>query len=254
MTDRVYPSSKPATNGAAPAPNGTFPATKSQLYGATRPAYRPQPHHRRRHGRSCWCSCCLWLTLTFLFLILLVAIAGAIFYVVYRPHRPSFSVTSLKVSYLNVTSSSTLNSRFDLSIGAKNPNKKLVYTYDPIAISILSNDIDIGEGTVPSFVHGKKNTTLLKSAITSSGRQLDSDSASTLKTDVKSKNSLSLKIELDTKVKAKMGGFNSPKIGIRVACDGIKATVPTGKTAVTGSTSNSKCEVDIRIKIWKWTF
>ncbi|KAF5466445.1 hypothetical protein F2P56_016371 [Juglans regia] len=254
MTDRVYPSSKPATNGAAPAPNGTFPATKSQLYGATRPAYRPQPHHRRRHGRSCWCSCCLWLTLTFLFLILLVAIAGAIFYVVYRPHRPSFSVTSLKVSYLNVTSSSTLNSKFDLSVAAENPNKKLVYTYDPIAISILSNDIDIGEGTVPSFVHGKKNTTLLKSAITSSGRQLDSDSASTLKTDVKSKNSLSLKIELDTKVKAKMGGFNSPKIGIRVSCDGIKATVPTGKTAVTASTSNSKCEVDIRIKIWKWTF
>ncbi|XP_035539144.1 NDR1/HIN1-like protein 6 [Juglans regia] len=254
MTDRVFPSSKPATNGTAPAANETFPATKSQVYGATRPAYRPQPHHRRRHSRSCWCSCCLWFTLTIIFLLLLVAITGAIFYVVYRPHRPSFSVTSLKVSYLNVTSSSTLNSKLDLNINAKNPNKKLVFIYNPVTISILSNDIDIGDGTVPSFVHGKKNTTLLKATITSSGRELDSESVATLKRGMKSNKGLPLKIKLETKVKAKMGGIKTPKIGIRVSCDGIKATVPSGKTAVTASTSNAKCKVDIRIKIWKWTF
>ncbi|KAG2722704.1 hypothetical protein I3760_02G139100 [Carya illinoinensis] len=253
MTDRVFPSSKPATNGTAPAANGTFPATKSQLYGATRPAYRPQPHHRRRHGRSCWCSCCLWSTFTIILLLLLVAIAGAIFYLVYRPHRPSFSVTSLKLSYLNVTSS-TLNSKLDLNINAKNPNKKLVFIYNPLIISIVSSDIDIGDGTVPSFVHGKKNTTLLKATITSSGRELDSASAATLKRGMKSNKGLPLKIKLDTKVKAKMGGIKTPKIGIRVSCDGIKATVPSGKTAVTASTSNAKCKVDIRIKIWKWTF
>lgn len=257
MTDRVYPSAKPNTaNGtaAAAAGNGAFPATKAQLYGATRPAYRPQPHHRRRNGRSCCCSCFLWLILLVILLLLIVAIAGAVFYVLYRPHRPAFSVSGLKLSYLNVTSSSTLNSKFDLNITATNPNKKLVFIYSPITISILSNDVDIGDGTVPSFVHGKKNTTLLKAAITSSGRALDSASVSGLKTDMKSKNGLPLKIKLDTKVKAKMGGFKTPKIGIRVSCEGISATLPTGKTAATASTAGAKCKVDVRVKIWKWTF
>lgn len=258
MTDRVYPSAKPNTNGtvagAGAASNGAFPATKAQLYGATRPAYRPQPHHRRRHGRSCCCSCCLWLTLLLIVLILIVAIASAVVYVLYRPHRPVFAVTGLKLSYLNVTSSSTLNSKFDLNMTAQNPNKKLVFIYSPITVSILSNNIDVGDGTVPSFVHGKKNTTLLKAAITSSGAPLESASVSTLKTEMKSKNGLPLKIQLDTKMKAKMGGFKTPNIGIRVSCDGITATLPTGKTAATASTADAKCTVDVRVKIWKWTF
>lgn len=259
MADRVYPSSKPATNGTAAATatttNGAFPATKAQLYGATRPAYRPQPHNRRRqHSRSCCCSCCIWLTFFLLLLILLVAIAGAIVYVLYRPHRPTFSVTSLKVSHLNVTSSSTINSKFDLNITAKNPNKKLDYIYDTITVSLLSNDIDIGDSTIPAFVQGRKDTTLLKADITNTGKTLDSGSVSTLKTELKSKSGIPLKIEFDTKVKAKMGGLKTPKVGIRVTCDGITATVPTGKTAATASTSASKCKVDIRIKIWKWTF
>lgn len=31
--------------------------------------------------------------------------------------------------------------------------------------SILSGDVDIGDGTIPTFSHGKKNTTLLKASI-----------------------------------------------------------------------------------------
>lgn len=254
MTDRVYPSAKPANNGAPAAPNGTFPATKSQLYGATRPAYRPKPQPRRRHGRSCCCSCCIWFTFLIVLLILIVAIAGAVIYVIYRPHRPTFSVTSLQVSYLNVTSSSTVNSKFNLNILAKNPNNKLVFIYNPITISILSNDIDVGDGTIPSFVQEKKDTNQLKTAITSSGTALDSASVSTLKTGLKSKNGLPLQIQLDTKVKAKMGAIKTPNLGIRVTCDGITATAPSGKKAATASTSNAKCKVDFRVKIWKWTF
>lgn len=94
----------------------------------------------------------------------------------------------------------------------------------------------------------------MKADITSTGKTIDSGSVSTLKTDLKSKSGFPLKIEIDTKVKAKMGGLKTPKVGIRVTCDGITATAPTGKTAATASTSASKCKVDIRIKIWKWTF
>ncbi|KAH7547172.1 hypothetical protein FEM48_Zijuj01G0281200 [Ziziphus jujuba var. spinosa] len=253
MTDRVYPSAKPAGNGTGAATtNPTFPATKAQLYSNARPAYRPQASHRRR---SRLCSCCLWLTLVIVVLIVLIAIAAAVFYVLYRPQRPTFSVTSLKLSYLNLTSSNRLNSKFDITVDARNPNKKLVYVYNPMAIAVYSGDVDVGDGVIPSFVHGKKNTTVLKTKIASNGKVVDDSSASELKKGLKSKNGLPLKIKLDTKVKVKAGGWlKTPKVGVRVSCDGIRVTPPTGKTPATASTSKAKCKVDVRVKIWKLTF
>jgi hypothetical protein len=84
--------------------------------------------------------------------------------------------------------------------------------------------------------------------------QLDDVSAGKLKADLKSKNGVALKLELETKVKVKMGGLKTPKARIRVTCQGIKATAPSGKKSTTASVSNAKCKVDLRIKIWKWTF
>lgn len=112
----------------------------------------------------------------------------------------------------------------------------------------------VGSGLLPSFVHGTKNTAFLRAAITSSGLQLDDKSGSKLTSDLKSKDGVALKVELETKVKVKMGGLKTPKARIRVSCQGIKATVPSGKKATTASVSNAKCKVDLRIKIWKWTF
>lgn len=252
MTDRVYPSAKPATNGVA-AVNPSFPATKAQLYGATRPTYRPQPHHSRRSRRRCCCTFLFWLILIVLILLLLLGVAGTVFYLIYRPHRPTFTVTSLKLSYLNLTSSSTLSSRFDLSVSATNPNKNILFAYDPTTVSIFSGDVDVGDGTVPAFQHGKKNTTLLKASILSSGQTIGSDEASRLKNSMKSKNGLPLKVNLETKVKAKMGKLKTPKVGIRVSCDGIRVTLPSGKKPATASTAKAKCNVDVRFKIWKWT-
>jgi hypothetical protein len=189
-------------------------------------------------------------------LIVLAAIAGAIIYVLYRPHRPTFVVSGLKISSLNLTSTSHLTTNIDLNITTRNPNKKLVYTYNPITISVTTEKDGIlaGSGLLPSFVHGTKNTTFLRAAIISSGLQLDDKSGSKLTSDLKSKDGVALKLELETKVKVKMGGLKTPKARIRVSCQGIKATVPSGKQATKASVSNAKCKVDLRIKIWKWTF
>ncbi|KAI3463269.1 hypothetical protein Pfo_019932 [Paulownia fortunei] len=260
MTDRVYPSTKPtAHGGAAPAPaaangaaNPTFPANKAQLYNATRPAYRPQPPPRRRHRRGCCCSCCLWTTLLILLILLLAAIAGAVFYVIYRPHRPSFSVSSLQLSKFNLTDT-TVTSAFNFTLTARNRNSKITFFYDQISVKILSGDVDIGDGSFPGFTHSKKNVTTLRTVISSSNTPFpDGTDISQLKSSLKSKN-LPLKIQLETKVKAKIGKIQTKRLRIRVTCDGIKVSIPTGKTASVATTSKVKCKVDPRIKIIKWT-
>ncbi|XP_027168352.1 NDR1/HIN1-like protein 6 [Coffea eugenioides] len=257
MADRVYPAAKAAANGTtttAAAVNPTFPPTKGQLYNnTTRPVYRPQSLSKRRHSRSCCCSCCLWTTLFIILILVLVAVAGAVFWVIYRPHRPNFSVSSLQLSHFNLTSTG-VNSKFNFTLVARNPNKKIKFFYDPINVSVLSDGVDIGDGSFPSFEHGTKNTTTLKTVISSSGQSLDATQISTLKSDLKNQNGgLPLKVQLNTKVKVKVGGLKTKKVGIKVTCEGIKLAVPTGKAPTTATTSNIQCKVDLRIKIWKWT-
>ncbi|XP_019193969.1 PREDICTED: protein YLS9 [Ipomoea nil] len=252
MADRVYPSSKPAANGATAAAAGgganpSFPANKAQLYNATRPVYRPQPS-RRRHKRGCCCCCFLWTTFIVITVVILAAIAGVIFYFLYRPEQPNFAVNSLHLSQFNV-SSTTLTSKLNISVSARNPNKKLTYFYDPITISTFSGDIPVGTGSFPAFEHGTKNTTTLKTTISTSKQTLDAGDISKLK----SKKTLPLTLKLETKVKVKVGGLKTKKVGIRVTCDGIHVNVPGGKSPSKATTSNVDCKVDLRIKIWKWT-
>ncbi|MCD7465816.1 hypothetical protein HAX54_001985 [Datura stramonium] len=261
MAERVYPAAKPAAaNGTAAAPavsanggaNPAFPANKAQLYNAARPTYRPMPPPRRKHRRSCCCCCCLFITCLIVTVILLAAIAGAIFWVIYRPQRPSFSVQSLQVSQFNLTSTK-LASKFNLTVIARNPNKKISFFYDPINISFNSDDVDIGDGSIPAFMHDTKSTKTLKTGVSSPKQNLDDSAISTLRSKLKNKNTLPLEIKLDTKVKVKVGSLKTKKVGIRVKCDGIKISVPSGKTPTKATTSDVKCKVDLRIKIWKLT-
>lgn len=255
MADRVFPSAKPP-----PSNPPTFPATKGQLYNATRPAYRPtppKPPSRRRRNRCCLCCC--WLTLLLLALILLAAITAGVLWFLYRPERPSFSVSSFQFSTFNLSgsspsSSAKLNALINVSLIARNPNKKLVFYYDPISVAVSSAGADLADGSFPAFTHGTKNTTALKSTVGSGGaREVEPGPAAALRSDLRRRSSLPLVVELQTKVKVKVGGLKTKRVGIRVTCDGITAPVPKGRAkAASVSGSDAKCKVKLRFKIWKW--
>ncbi|XP_020573919.1 NDR1/HIN1-like protein 13, partial [Phalaenopsis equestris] len=249
------PPPPPPPTGATPAAAAggggnqpSFPPTKSQQYN--RPIYRPQPPaKRRRSRRGCCCACCCWLVLILITLVLLAAVAGGIFYILYQPQRPTFSVSSLQLITLNVSNSNQLTSRLNVAISARNPNKKLVYIYDPISISVTSNGADLGDGSLPGFVQGKKNTTVVRATLKNSVQSVDPSLAAALK-----KSTVDLEIDLETKAGVKVGGFKTKKMGIRVHCEEIRVNVPKGKKTPPPSTADSSCKVKLRIKIWKWTF
>lgn len=259
MSDRVFPSSKPAANGNGTVSAAAPPPVKPPL----RPPYRPQPHARRHHHRprrSYCCCCCFWTILVILILALLAAIAATALYVLYRPHRPEFSVPSLRLHRLNLTSSADSSTNhvatlLNFTVTSKNPNSHITFYYDPFVISALSSsDVFLGNGTVPGFFSDKKNQTFLKNAVVSGSIDLDTDSVKSLRSDLKKKSGVSLKIKLDTKVKVKVGKLSSKKVGIRVTCEGFRAALPKGKSPSVATVDKSKCKVDLRIKIWKFTF
>ncbi|CAL1390010.1 unnamed protein product [Linum trigynum] len=279
MSEKVFPASKPAANGtagtngtaAAPAaaattvPNPTAATNKSHLYNPTsRLPYRPQPHNRRRRtrsGRSICCCCCFWTILVILLLLLVAAIAGAALYTLYRPHRPAFSIPSLRIHRLNLTTAadsatSHVSTLLNFTVIAKNPNSHLSFFYDPFTVSASSGDVFLGNGTLPAFSLSKKNETSLRNVVVSGSNEVDAESVNGLRSDLKKRNGVAaLKIQLDTKVVVKVGKVKTKKVGIRVTCEDIKGTVPKGKAPPSVAvTAGSKCKVDLRIKIWKVTF
>lgn len=266
MADRVYPAGKPAVNGgAAPAAANPAAAVKPQLY---RP-YRPQPagHSRRRRHydrrRCSVCCCCFWTVLLVLGLCLLAAIAGAALYVLYRPHRPEFSFSSLRTATLNLTgaadgSSTRLITLFNLTLTSKNPNSHFTFAYDSFAVALSSsssNSVFLGNGSLPAFTSNEKNVTTLRAIVSLRSQDLDAESVTSLRSDLKRKNGVPVKIQMDTKVQVSAGKLKSKKVGIRVSCEGFKGVVaPQGKSPSVATVSDSKCKVDLRIKIWKLTF
>ncbi|CAN6327094.1 unnamed protein product [Urochloa humidicola] len=290
MADRVYPAAKPtpppaaaaaAANGGGGGAPASFPAPKSQMY--QRPIYRPQAPAKRGRGRSCRCSfcCCFcWALLVLILLALLAAAAGGVFYLLYRPQHPSFTVSSVRLASLNLTSSATapaLTDAITLTVTARNPNKKIVYDYGDFALSAATaaNGVPLGTGTVPGFTHAAGNTTVLTATISSAAVTVDP----TASADVKKSGGFSVVLDADTSAGARVGSIKTKKIGIQVHCEGIKVTPPPppppapkkvkGKNgtvalapapatadadATTVSTAAHSCKVRVRVKIWKWTF
>ncbi|XP_074576061.1 NDR1/HIN1-like protein 13 [Curcuma longa] len=248
MADGVYPPSKPT-----PRPGGhPFPPTKSQATGATRLAYRPHPAKAPPSRRGFCCSCCLWFVVLLAVLFVLATVSGEIFYALYRPRRPAFSVTSFRVVAFNISSSGHLTSRFELNVTSRNPNKKLSYLYDPISISVVSGGADIGDGSFPAFSQDAGSVTRLSAAASSSsaGQVLDSATASELRRS--SVGGVPVGVEMETKAGVKIGGLKTKRIGMKVRCEGLSVAFPKGKKPAAAS-SGGDCAVKVRIKIWKWS-
>lgn len=297
MADRVYPAAKPNpppgaagnSNGGGGAQASSFPAPKSQMY--QRPIYRPQAPTKRQRGRSCRCSlcCCFcWALVVVILLAFVGAVCGGVFYLLYRPQRPSFSVSSVRLASLNLTSSATapvLSDAITLTVTARNPNKKMVYLYDDLTLLVATaaNAVPLGSATVPGFAHAAGNTTVLTATVSASAVGVDPSGASS---DIKRSGggSFSVVVDADTSAGVRVGGLKTKKIGIQVHCEGIKLTAPpppppapkrakgknstaalapalapsaadaTPAKTATVSTAAHSCKVRVRVKIWKWTF
>ncbi|KAL3844240.1 hypothetical protein ACJIZ3_001643 [Penstemon smallii] len=269
MTDRVYPSAKPnatATATATAFPPLKPPPTKTHLYNPNRHPFRPNPNtrhrqknHRKHNCRRCCCLTCFWSILLLILILLLAAIAGAAVYVLYHPQRPTFSVTSLKISSFNLTAAAPddtahLTAKLNLTLSAKNPNKKMVFFYDPISIIVQSNSVNLSNGTFTNFTSSPGSVFVIHTVIGTNSQLLYNDDVNSLNSGLKRKTGLPMKIVVDTMVGVKLEKLKMKKVGIRVNCDEIHGLVPKGKdvTPAVANVSKANCKVDLRIKIWKW--
>ncbi|GAB2228144.1 hypothetical protein Droror1_Dr00009974 [Drosera rotundifolia] len=270
--DKIHPSTKPHATTTTAAPPQKPPIKPPPPYNTNNIYQRrqqPPPRRRRRSCRRGCCLCFLYAVIVLLILLLLAATAGTIFYFIYHPKHPSFSLSSLSFPSLNLTAP-VPSSQVNLTFVVKNPNAKLVtFVYsDSITLSLIADGVDLGNSSFPGFVSKPKNVTVIEGVIESSEiKGQDPEAVATLKGDVGKKKGFPVVAEVETGVRVKIGKVRTMRFGLRLVCDGIKGFAPTTKEVAAGKnrtavvvapgaavTDGVNCKTKLRIKIWKITW
>uniref|UniRef100_A0A7N1A2J6 Late embryogenesis abundant protein LEA-2 subgroup domain-containing protein n=1 Tax=Kalanchoe fedtschenkoi TaxID=63787 RepID=A0A7N1A2J6_KALFE len=278
-TNPKPPKPKPPTAAAPPpAKQQPFPPTQAVKLQIRDPNPRPTrpksaAHKKRLEPKRscCTCCCCMtWIVVTVLILSVAAAAACGVFWIMYRPQRPRFTVASLRLGALNLTgnldadAAGRLFTSGNLTVSAKNPNSKITAFYDAVAMSAFSrSNVVIASSTFRPFTSPPGSSTVMRFAFRSS-KTLDLDSAKGLRSDLKGRSVVGTRVELETKMGVKFGKWKTTKIGIKVTCGGVRVRVPNkvsaaaakvaAKAAGAAITDDGKCEVDLSIKIWGFTF
>ncbi|KAL1816857.1 hypothetical protein ACET3Z_019431 [Daucus carota] len=237
------PQSKPA---AAPGSTYVIQLPKDQIYR------RPPPENaermkklaktnRRRSNRLCRC---LGYTLAAaILLLILLGIAAAVFYFVYKPESPKYTVDSIAITGFNLSSSRPISPEFDVSISANNPNDKIgIYYKKKSSVQVYYSDDRLSAGVLPVFYQPVNNVTVFKTALRGNNIVLSRADHSELLT-AQTQKKVPLKLNLKAPIKIKVGGVKTWTINVKVKCD-LTVDSLTAKSKIVSK------HCDYSVKLW----
>ncbi|KAK8949852.1 hypothetical protein KSP40_PGU022722 [Platanthera guangdongensis] len=199
---------------------------------------------KRRRSRCCRCVAWSFASL-FLLLIALAAIIGVL-YLIFLPKLPSFSIESLSIHGLNVSSAvsaaAALSPEILLTVRSENPNKKIgIYYRDGSYMAIAFSGVVIGRGTWPSFYQGPRNVTSVQPLLTGSGIRLSNDSVRLLTSAVNSRE-VPLEIRVQVPARVKFGAITSWTTTVKLRCD-VTVDVLTADARVLNKSCKAKVDI-----------
>lgn len=271
MADRVHPSHSPSTANHAStssSPNLQTPLqpTKSvpEKPAPTQPGtyviqipkdiiYRiPPPENARRYERLTRrqtrrnpCCCCLcWLIGLIFVLSFLVALTAGIFYLVFRPETPNYSVNDISITGFNLSSSKlSISPQFDVAVRADNPNDKIgIYYEKGSSVTVYHSDVKLSNGVVPAFYQPSNNVTVFHTELSGSGIVLGNTVHEELVNQVK-QGKILFSLRLKAPVRIKVGSVKSWTITVKVSCD-----VTVDKLTAESKILSKDC--DLNVKLW----
>ncbi|QCE01106.1 NDR1/HIN1-like protein 6 [Vigna unguiculata] len=205
----------------------------------TIPVMRP-PKKRR----SCCCRFFCWLISILLILIVAIGITVGILYLVFRPKVPKYSVDELIVTQFDISDNNSLSATFNLTITARNPNKKIgIYYRGGSHISAWYDDTKLCEGSLPKFYQGHRNTTVLSIPLT--GQTQDATGLQTsLQQQLQETANVPLNLKVNQPVRIKLGKLKLFTIKFRVRC---KIVVDNLSANSSIRIQSSSCKFRIRL-------
>lgn len=238
------PSGKPAP------PPGTYiiKIPRDQVFRVPPPenARRYDEYIRRQNRRSGGCCCFCWIIKFIFILAVLLGIAAVTLFFVFRPEKPKYSINSITIRGINITSPSSttvISPEFNITVRADNPNDKIGIRYmTDSSAEIFYNDVKLCNGALPAFYQPSNNVTVFKSMLKGNEILLRSkDRRELLKAETKRK--VPLTVMLEAPVKIKVGSVMTWKITVKVDCD-----VTVDKLTAQAKIVSRKC--NHRVELW----
>jgi len=238
MADRVHPRDSPPVSPqsavVAPKPLLDKPVPPAGTYVIKIPkdivhrvpppenARRYEQYTRKKHRRNRHCCCLCWFIGIIFILIALLGIATGIFYLVFRPKAPNYTIENITIRGINITSPSSttgISPEFDVTVKADNPNDKIGISYEKdSSAEIFYKDTRLCNGILPSFYQPSNNVTMFKTMLKGNGVKMSSEDQRTL-VKAQTKQEVPLMVKLRAPVKIKVGSVKTWKITVKVDCD-----------------------------------
>ncbi|XP_042474884.1 uncharacterized protein LOC122056970 [Macadamia integrifolia] len=206
---------------------------KTRHVSFSSPEYSLPRHHKEHKNRSCFplsfpyssCCCCFQYTcLTFLGILFLILLFIVLFITFFHSKHPEIKIERLTIPRLKLSSiaqQSYLFAEVDLYINSFNNNEKIGIIYGDTEVSISSDNIELGQGTIPEFFQNYNNMTVLKVNTEVSNSLVDNQDGARLKADFDQK-SLVLDVVLNSNIGLTYGSFKFKGLPVLIKCSSIK--------------------------------
>ncbi|KAI3795889.1 hypothetical protein L1987_38549 [Smallanthus sonchifolius] len=237
MADRLHPGAdsdqfQPPPHAVKPPPSDDKPLLPQGTYIIQIPkdqVYRippPENSHKmkklanRKPRRSCCFRCVCWTISAAFILLILLSVAAGVLYLVFRPEKLKYSIDSISVAGVNLTSSAPISPRFTVNIRAENPNDKLSVFYigKGSSVDVHYGDVSLCNGVLPTFAQSANNVTVIQTALRGSNIILARDVHSRL-VKQEGERRVPLKLKVKAPVKIKIGAVKTWEIKVTVKCD-----------------------------------
>jgi len=185
-------------------------------------------------------SCIISIVLT---LLILIAILGAVFYFVYHPKAPNFSINRLQITDLRLNLDLSLYAQFNVRITAKNPNEKIGIYYEKGGkTSVWYTQTQLCHGALPAFYQRPMSTKVLDVQL-SGQNQFGRTLMAALQQQQQTGN-IPLDLKVDQPVSIRVGNVKIGKVRVLANCKLIVDSLSSNSLV---SIKTSSCRIKVRL-------
>lgn len=205
----------------------------------------PMMHSKSaKKKRSCLCRCLCWTISLILLQLIIIAIIVGIIFLIFRPKLPKYSIDTLQVTDFNLNNDQSLNATFDVTITARNPNKKIgIYYEGGSRVRVYYSGTQLCQGALPKFYQGHRNTTELILPLTGQ-TQNATELLSRLQTQQQQLGYVPLNVRVRQPVRIKLGKLKLMKVKFVVRCT-LQVDSLSANNQI--SIKNSRCKYRFRL-------
>lgn len=202
------------------------------------PAISDRPRRQRSSSSCSFCCCLSFCCSFFVIFVILALLAVLIFYILFQPQLPKYSLLDVAIKQLNVTNRAggpissladvqnpVLNANIAFTILVENPNAKLGIHYKDVRASVSYEGSTFAHCLVVPFYQGRKSSSRVVADLQATSAPLSESQGKGLQVAI-AQNDVPLFARINVGAGLEIGGWVTPSVHVQVACH-LRVSPPT---------------------------